>query len=165
MYWNQKEWLFGMPNIVNDLIISGEEIVFPPLHIKLGIIKQFVRALNTVGLCFQHIDSVFPALSFEKIKVGVFDGPQIRVHVCDQNFVRKMKDKERGAWFSFVAIMKHFLRNKKANNYKTLVTNLFSAFHDLGCNMSVKFHFSYSHLDRFPDNLEAVNDEQGVRFH
>ena len=35
----------------------------------------------------------------------------------------------------------------------------------LGCNMSIKLHFLHSHLDKFPENLGAVSDEQGERFH
>jgi hypothetical protein len=31
--------------------------------------------------------------------------------------------------------------------------------------MSLKIHFLYSHLDFFPDNLGAVSDEHGERFH
>ena len=82
--------------------------------------------------------SVFSALSFKKIKAGVFDGPEFCALVRNQDLVRKMNDKEKGAWFSLVAVMENFLSNKKANNYGTLVTNLLSAFHDLRCNMSVK---------------------------
>lgn len=76
--------------------------------------KQFVKALNSEGNCFQHIVSAFPSLSFEKIKAGVFDGPQIRALVRDEEFVRKMDEKEKAARLSFVEIMKNFLGNKKA---------------------------------------------------
>ncbi|GFX49456.1 uncharacterized protein TNCV_3342341 [Trichonephila clavipes] len=31
--------------------------------------------------------------------------------------------------------------------------------------MSVKVHFFHSHLDYFPENLGAVSEEQGERFH
>ncbi len=57
--------------------------------------KQFVRALNTDSEYFQQMDSVLSALSFRKIRVGVFDEPQIRTLVRDQDFM--MNDKERGA--------------------------------------------------------------------
>ena len=170
-HWTQKEWPIretleaGMPNIVNDPIVSREKIIFPPLHIKLGLMKQFVRALCIDGECFQHIVSAFPALSFEKIKAGVFDGPQIRALVRDEQFVRKMDDKEKAAWLSFAAVIQNFLGNKKADNYEVLVTRMLLAFYDLGCNMSVKLHFLNSHLDKFPENLGAVSDEQGERFH
>lgn len=38
-------------------------------------------------------------------------------------------------------------------------------FQRLGCNMSIKMHFLYSHLDRFPENLGDFSEEQGERFH
>jgi len=106
----QKEWLIretleaGMANIVHDPMVSREKIVFPPLHIKPGLMKQFLKALDRDGDCFQHIVSAFPKLSFDKIKVGVFDGPQIRSLARDEEFVNKMNDKEKAAWLSFVAI-------------------------------------------------------------
>jgi hypothetical protein len=35
----------------------------------------------------------------------------------------------------------------------------------LGCNMSLKLHFLYFHLDYFPENLGDLSEEQGERFH
>ena len=85
-------------------------------------------------------------------------------HLYTIKSVRKM-NKEKGAWLSFVTVIENFLGNKKANNYETLVTNLLSAFYDLGCNMRVKLHFLYSHFDRFPENLRTVSDKKGKQFH
>jgi hypothetical protein len=31
--------------------------------------------------------------------------------------------------------------------------------------MSLKLHFLFLHLDQFPENLGAVSEEQGERFH
>ena len=84
--------------------------------------------MNTGGECFQHIFSALPGLYFEKIKTGVFNGPQYRALVRDQEIARKMNDKESTAWHSFVAVMAKFLGNKKADNYETLVANTLSAF-------------------------------------
>ena len=76
-HWTQKEWPIHetldavTPNIVHDPIVSREKVVFPPLHIKLGLIKQFMKALDSDGECFQHIVSAFPKLLFDKIKAGV----------------------------------------------------------------------------------------------
>ena len=83
----------------------------------------------------------------------------------DQEFARKMNDKERTAWLSFVAVMANFLGNKKADNYETLVANMLSAFRNLRCNMSVTLHYLYSHLDRFPEDLGALSVKQGEQFH
>ena len=87
------------------------------------------------------------------------------VHLYVIKTVRKMNDKEKRAWFSFVSVMENFPGNKKAISNGTLVTNLLSAFHDLECNISIKLHFLSGHLDRFPGNLGAVSDKQGDGFH
>ena len=142
-HWTQKEWpkrdtvKAGMPNVIHESIVSRDKIIFPPLHIKLGLMKQFVKALHLDGECFQHILRTFPRLSSEKIKAGVFDGPQIRTLVRDQNFVQAMNDKEKAAWLSFVDGMKSFLGNKKTGNHEDLVGNMLSAFRHLGCKMSI----------------------------
>ena len=42
---------------------------------------------------------------------------------------------------------------------------LYIAYKALECNMSLKNHFLDSHLDFFPENIGAVSDEHGERFH
>ena len=127
--------------------------------------KQFVKALRLDGECFQHLLHTFPGLSYEKIKAGVCDGPQIRTLVRDQAFVQAMNDKEKAAWLSYVDVMKNFLGNKKAGNDEDLVGNMLSAFQDLGCKMSIKMNLLFSHLGKFPGNLATVSDEQGESFY
>jgi hypothetical protein len=61
--------------------------------------------------------------------------------------------------------MKTFLANRKAENYHEIVSDLLMAYKPMGCNMSLKVHFLGSHLDLFPENLGAVSDEHGERFH
>ena len=88
-HWTQKEWpkgdtlKAGIPNVIHEPIVSRGKIICPPLHIKLGLMKQFVKALHLDCECFQHILRTFPGLFYEKIKAGVFDGPQIRTLVRD----------------------------------------------------------------------------------
>ena len=153
-HWFQKKWpkrdtlKAGMPNVIYDQTVSRNKIIFPPLHIKLGLMKQFVKALRLDGKCFQHLLHTFPDISYKKIKEGIFDGPQIHTLRCDQTFFQTMNDKKKAAWLSFVDVMKNFLGNKKAGNHEDLVGNMLSAFHDLGCKMS-KVYFLFSHLDKF----------------
>jgi len=59
----------------------------------------------------------------------------------------------------------NFLDKNKASNYAELVTNMLTAFGKLGCNMSIKMHYLFSHIDWFPENLGSMSDEQGERFH
>jgi hypothetical protein len=48
-------------------------------------------------------------------------------------------------------------------DYENIVRNMFKNFHILGCNMSLKVNFLFSHLNFFPKNLGAVSEEQGER--
>ena len=54
------------------------KILLPPLHIVLGIMKQFVKALPKDGPCFIYLCDKFKHLSKAKIKEGIFVGPEIR---------------------------------------------------------------------------------------
>ena len=155
----------GDKNVINEPLIDRDRIIFPPLHIKLGLMKQFVKALDKSGNCFNHICEALPGLSLEKKKAGVFDGPQIRQLLRDTTFLSSMNAIEARAWRAFARVVKEFLGNKKAANYKELVAELLESYRLLGCNMSIKVHYLKNHLDLFPANLGAVSDEQGERFH
>ena len=127
--------------------------------------KQFVKALDVEGDCFQFIWKTFPGLSYDKIKAGVFDGTQIKMLMKRQSFSSWMTDVEKRAWSAFVAVVKGFLGNTKTANYKDLVETLLDSFYVLGFNMNIKVHFLMSHLNEFPANLGHVSDEHGERFH
>ena len=51
------------------------------------------------------------------------------------------------AWLSFIEVLKNFLGNYRADNYKKIVNNMLENFRILGINMSIKLHFLHSHLD------------------
>ena len=139
-----------MPNVPNNQIISRDKIVFPPLHIKLGLMKQLVKALRLDSECFYHLVYTFPALTYEKIKAGVFHEPQIRTLVRDQEFFKKMNAKEKAAWLVFADVMKNFLGNKKAQNYEILVSKMLIAFRDLGCKYEHQSSFSVQPPGQIP---------------
>ena len=46
-----------------------------------------------------------------------------------------------------------------------IVGDMLEAYKELGCNMSMKMHFLFSHLDYFPENLGFLSEEHGERFH
>jgi len=95
----------------------------------------------------------------------VFIGPQIRQLFKDQQFEAVLSDKEKAAWQSFEKVLNGFLGNFKAANFRELVGDLMDSYEKLGCNMSLKMHFLFSHLNFFPLNCGAVSDERGKRFH
>ena len=114
---------------------------------------------------FLYLCQAFPGLSIEKLKAGVFDGPQIRQLIKDTEFENSMNEIELEAWQAFVQVKRNFLGNEKAENYEALVSNMLIAYQKLGCNMSIKMHYLFSHTSRFPANQGSMSDEQGERFH
>ena len=59
-------------------LVEPKKVLRPPLNIKLGLIKQFVKKLNSEGDPFKHIQKLFAKLSEAKIKDGVFVGTQLK---------------------------------------------------------------------------------------
>ena len=171
LHWDRKEWPVrttmepGHNNVTKKCLIRRENIILPPLHIKLGIMKQFVKALNKEGECFKYISSKFSFLSEAKITEGIFVGPQIRKLMKDETFENLMTNEERLAWTGFRNVIAGFLGNRKQPDYRNIVENMLMAMKQLGCNMSVKLHFLHSHIDFFPENLGDFSEEHGERFH
>ena len=76
-----------------------------------------------------------------------------------------MNKVELEAWKAFVLVEKNFLGSNKARNYVELVNSMLNAFKNLGCNKIVQVHYLSLHMDRFPENLGSMSDEQRERFH
>ncbi len=114
------------------------------------------------------MDIKFPKISAAKFKEGIFVGPQIREFLKDGSFDEtheSLSEYELRAWHSFKWICGHFLFNNKSPTYRDGIQNLLDTYHNMGCHMTLKFHFLHSHLDFFTKNLGAVSDKQGERFH
>jgi hypothetical protein len=56
---------------------------------------------------------------------------------------------ERNAWTAFKNVIEKLLGNHKDEDYENIVRIMFKNFHILGCNMSLKVHFLFSHLNLF----------------
>lgn len=171
-YYNVKVWPArqtlepGKMNISQKPLVDPQKIFLPGLHIKLGIVKNYIKAINRngeAGLLF--LKRKFPKLSDSKIKEGVFDGPQIRQLMLDGDFEKILTEHERQTWLSVKAVIDNFLGNRKSRNYKYLIDTMLENFQEMKVNMSLKIHMMHSHLDFFPENMGAVSDEHGERFH
>ena len=91
-------------NVANERLVDPDKIYLPPLHIKLGLMKVFVKALNRDGEAFNHLRKQFPRLSEAKVK-GVFTGPQIRDVFKDTTFSSKLNEVESNACETFAIII------------------------------------------------------------
>lgn len=164
--WPQRsEFQIGQHNVKNKPIVEPDRILMPPLHIKLGLMKQFVKALRQDSEAFQYLKTFFPKLSEAKIKAGIFVGPQIKKIMASEHFLQLLSTHEKQAWLSLKAVIHGFLGNKKAENYEELISNMLDSFKVMGCRMSLKVHMLHAHLDKFKHNLGEYSEEQGERFH
>lgn len=159
------DFVIGEKNVKWEPLVEQEKILMPPLHIKLGLIKQFVKALDPDSAAFKHLEVVFPKLSEAKIKAGVFVGPQIKKLMHDSKFPDKLSALEKRAWRSFVAVVRGFLGNNKEENYQELIGDLLKSYKEMGCRMSLKLHMLHSHLNFFKSNMGDYSEEHGERFH
>lgn len=99
--------------------------------------------------------------------LGVLIGPNIRTLMKDASFDAKLqKDPEKlKAWKCTKAVILNFLGNNKAPNYEEIVHEMIESFVPAKVKMSLKIHTLKDHLDVFPENLGAVSDEHGEKFH
>ena len=96
----------GCKNILHLALVDRSNMILPPLHIELGLVKQFLKAFNKEGACFKYIQDMFPNLSAEKVKQGVFVGPQIRKLTKDLQFLSTMTNVEK----SMAIFCKRFIK-------------------------------------------------------
>lgn len=171
LHFEQRDWplrgelMPGAYNVKSSPLVSPRNIIFPPLHIKLGIMKSFTKALNESNAGFQFLRHKFPRISEAKLNAGVLDGPQIRQLMKDEQFDQKLNDIELNAWTSFKNIVNNFLGGHRSDEYQQLVNELVQSFKLLGARMAVKLHFLNSHLAYFPENCGDYSEKQGERFH
>ena len=137
----RKDLTPGSYNVLNSSLIERSKILFSPLHIKLGLAKQFVKALKPTSRAFHHFRQMFPTISEAKVKGGIFVGPQIRRMLASEELDEQIFDLDRNARQAFRMIVEGFLGNHLKDDYAIVVLNLIESYEKLGCRISLKLHF------------------------
>lgn len=88
----------GVKNVFNKPLVDQEDIIIPPVHCKLGLMRNFMKAMDKTDKGFQRLKEKFPYISDAKLKEGIFVGPEIRQVIKDKDFQQKLTLKERAAW-------------------------------------------------------------------
>lgn len=76
-HYDRREWPLrkffeiGKRNVVKIPLVGADKIILPPLHLKLGYMKQFVKRLDKDSEAFLHLKATFPKLSDAEIKEGI----------------------------------------------------------------------------------------------
>ena len=76
-HYNQNDWgsrsTFVPGEQPQGESSGGHRVLLPPLHVKFGLMKNFMKALHKNGAAFQHLSTVFPGLSAAKFKEVLTD--------------------------------------------------------------------------------------------
>lgn len=79
-------------------IVHSGKVLLTPLHIKIGLMKNFLKVMVKTKLAFKYPLEKFPRLSEAKIKDGVFVSPQIRQLVRNYEFHHVLGGREMLTW-------------------------------------------------------------------
>jgi hypothetical protein len=125
--------------VLNNPLVNPERVFLPPLHIKLGLMKNFIKAMDKNGAGYMYLKHKYPRLSDAKINEGIFVGIQIRELIKDEQFEEQLNEVGKAVWQALKNVTKSFLGNHKAENYHEILSDLLMAFKAMGCNMSLKY--------------------------
>jgi hypothetical protein len=87
----------GQKNVAHPALGNNLNIYWPPLHIKLGLIKISVTEMDKKREEFAYLMQKFPKPNEAKTKEGVFVCRQITLFE-EQHLSTKLNSTERRAW-------------------------------------------------------------------
>ena len=104
-HYKTKEWPTrnsyapGVKNIQHTPLVNPDKVFMRPLHIKLGLRKNFVKAMvKHISNGFKFLCKKFPKLSQAKLKERIFVDPQIWKVFEDPEFEKTLNTLELRAW-------------------------------------------------------------------
>ncbi len=60
VHGSRSTFVTGEYSLKENPLVHMNKVLFPPFHIKLGLMKNFVKALHKNGAAFQHISHILP---------------------------------------------------------------------------------------------------------
>jgi len=103
LHYLRKDWPArkslepGIMNVENQPLVEPSKILLPSMHLKLGQMKNFLKAMNQEEAAFTYLWKKFPRLSEAKLKEGIFIGTQIRDVIKDEYFDKLLQGDEKAA--------------------------------------------------------------------
>lgn len=186
----------GKFNAIADRIVPNtDKILLPLLHIKLGIVKSFIKRIYVEEKIAECLQKIFPGISDAKLKegmhgflcsvlclfyfitfnffleihsllqLGVLNGPDIRKLISDKSFEKVLDKNIVAAWRAIKAVIKGVLGKKRAADYEARVKTMLHWFQIVGVRMSLKIHLLHAHLDKLKEQSPTESEEQGERYH
>ncbi|OAF69025.1 hypothetical protein A3Q56_03227 [Intoshia linei] len=115
-----------------------------PLHVKLGLARQFLCALqklpNGIKTINQHVKQILYFLSDLKLLNGVVNGPELRLLFKSTTLADSFSIDQKDAWLAFKDVCTNFLIIRTSYN-GTYIQKMMKAFKKMGCVLSPKMHY------------------------
>ena len=123
-------------NISFEPLVNPQDVYLHPLYFQLGLMKIFVKALDTEWHTFAYFSNKFPKLSEAKGEVE-----SLLVHrwevIQEMDFHSTLSITEKAAWNAVKTMCTNFLGNHKAENCTEIVSEMLYSFSNLwsaACN-------------------------------
>ena len=94
--------------------------------------KNIVKAIDREGRVFTFLQQKCPWISLEKLKAGIFNGPQMRELIKDSIFDDALSAAELSAWRLLKSVITNFLGNNRSAEHEKEVGKLLKNFQKLG---------------------------------
>lgn len=131
--------------------MKKENIIFPPLPINLGLMKQFIKALKHDKAELLYLRKKFPKISDTKAKDGIFMELLIHELMHGNKFQAMINEIELATWCAFKGV-RGLLKKQNQTHYDALVDELMKSYQHPSCDASLKLNFLHTHLSFFLEN-------------
>ena len=98
--WLLREIMKIEKNVVAETLVDRDKILLLPVHIKLGLMKQFINSLSKKRSCFDYLFRKFLVLRMDQLKAIIFDELQIKELMKSPHLQDSMNNSEAAAWSS-----------------------------------------------------------------
>ena len=131
----------GLENVKSAYLVDPQNILSPSLHIKLGFMKNHIKALNKNSPNFKFLQIKFSRTSEAKLRTRVFDGLQVRELTKGEGSTASRSVVEKKSRKAFRVVISNFLEKYRSSDYKGQIKELLEIFQCFEAQMSVKTHF------------------------
>jgi len=128
-------------NIQHPALVEVGKILLPPLHIKLGLMKNFVKAMDRTSLklsdtCMKNpIDSAKQRLKRGLCEYSHYSRALQTSKFKDDRLNNLLQGDVTLARTAFRICPTNFFGDLRAENYKELLEDMLVQYHKFGCNM------------------------------
>lgn len=111
--WGPKDQMVTEQAKKGVQLVPLEKLLFPPLHIQLGLVNIFLQTLERNSEAWEHIINRFPKMAPNPLYQGSLNGKDVQQLFKDGEFENKLEPAHQTAWKCFRDVSWNFLGTHK----------------------------------------------------